>query len=69
MGSKTKMNEKITQFILDKIRIKRSNSRTTKADIQRIIRAKETGDWREVYKSRLYRCHSSEYCELLQYIP
>lgn len=54
--------------ILAKIRSKRSKSYTTKADIKRIQEAQASGDWSAVHASRLYRLHSGEYCELLQYV-
>ncbi|MEK5060963.1 hypothetical protein MHB81_21740 [Paenibacillus sp. FSL H7-0326] len=55
-------------MILSKIRSKRENSQTTMADIKRIVAAYESGDWSEVIDSKLYREHSGEYCELLEYI-
>jgi hypothetical protein len=43
-------------------------SYTTLTDITRILQARETDNWNEVYTSRLYRLHSGEYCELLSVI-
>ncbi|MCY9738192.1 hypothetical protein M5X17_31355 [Paenibacillus alvei] len=54
--------------ILMKIRSKRTNSKTKKADIHRIIEAMQKGDWSKVFASRLYRNHGGEYCELLEYV-
>jgi hypothetical protein len=54
--------------ILKEIRNRWAHSHTTKADIQRIIRAKNSGDWRAVYKSRLYTQFGPEYCDLLEII-
>ncbi len=51
--------------VLDLIRSKRTPSYTKQTDIKRIVKAKETGNWEEVYKSSLYRIHGGEYCELL----
>lgn len=56
------------EAILKKIQSKREKSYTTKKDIKRIQEARKSGNWSDVYKSRLYRLHSGEYCELLEYI-
>ena len=42
--------------------------KATKANIKRIITAKESEDWTKVYNSNLYKKHGGEYCELLQII-
>lgn len=60
---------KLEKKILAKIQEKRKGSVATLADIRRILLAKVTLDWSEVYESRLYKEHSSEYCELLEYMP
>lgn len=44
---------------------RRSPSFTCKKDIERILSAKQSGDWTAVHASPLYNKHSGEYCELL----
>jgi len=58
------------KIILDEIKKRRSydKSYTTQADVKRIQDAKDTGNWEAVYKSRLYKLHGGEYCELLSVI-
>lgn len=51
--------------VLKEISDRRSESYTTEADIKRIAEAMEDNNWEEVKKSRLYRLHGGEYCELL----
>jgi len=53
--------------IMDEIKKRRSFDKcyTTLADVRRIQKAKESGDWTKVYNSRLYKLHGGEYCELL----
>ena len=51
--------------ILTAMRRRRETVHITRADIARIAKARRTGDWTPVYRSRLYRLHSGEYCELL----
>ncbi|NMP24597.1 hypothetical protein [Sulfobacillus harzensis] len=52
--------------ILTEMRRRRQSIHTTRADIDRITEARRTGRWERVYRSRLYRIHSAEYCELLE---
>lgn len=54
--------------VLQEIKSRRGKTYTTKKDIIRIQKAKESGDWQEVHNSKLYNKHSGEYCELLQII-
>jgi len=60
-----KRESMIPQHVLEEIRRRRVPSRTTLSDIRRILEARESGDWSAVHQSRLYRCYSGEYCELL----
>jgi hypothetical protein len=53
------------QHAIDEIKSKRYESYTKKSDIKRIMNAMESGEWEEVKKSRLYKLHGGEYCELL----
>jgi hypothetical protein len=55
-------------IILQRIKHKRSRSRTTAVDVQRIIHARDCGDWSMVQRSQLYLMNSPEYCELLELI-
>jgi len=61
---------RIVNAIQEEIRVKRSHDRsyTKLTDITRIFHAKQTGDWKNVYSSSLYRLHGGEYCELLSVI-
>ena len=54
--------------ILAEIQQRRQHSYTTKLDIIRILEAKTTDNWTEVYSSKIYNLHSGEFCELLSII-
>jgi hypothetical protein len=53
------------QHAIDEIKSGRYKSYTNRFDIKRIMNAMESGEWEEVKKSRLYKLHGGEYCELL----
>ena len=54
------------EAILMEMRRRRQSIHTTRADIDRIAEARQTGDLTPVHQSRLYRLHSAECCELLE---
>ena len=55
-------------MILIEMHRRRRVLHATRADIDRIAEARRTGCWTAVHRSRLYRFHSAEYCELLEVI-
>ena len=54
------------QRISQEMKKRRSSKHWTKQDINRIQAARETGDWREVHCSSLYKQHGGEFCSLLE---
>jgi hypothetical protein len=54
--------------IKSEIRQQKSMSHLTKAEFQMILTAFTTGKWHAVYQTKLYLCHSGEYCLTLELI-
>ncbi len=65
MGIREKME--LVRRELDKGRYKvAGRSKITRADIMRYLVAAESGEWQEVYSSRLYNAYSQHYCRLAE---
>ena len=62
------MSDVTSESVLTAMQQRRQSLHTTRADIDRIIEARQTGRWNAVYHSRLYRLYGAEYCELLEII-
>jgi hypothetical protein len=41
-------------------------SKISLKDIRKVIKAKQTGNWNDVYCSKMYNNHSVDYCVLLE---
>jgi hypothetical protein len=44
----------------------RSKKHWNKKDVEMIVAAKQSGDWKEVFASKLYNEYGGEYCSMLQ---
>lgn len=52
--------------VVELMKKERSKKHFSKKDVMAILEARKTGDWSEVYKSKLYNKYSCEYCSLLE---
>lgn len=59
------MSENINPKILKAELQKRRQSKATLRDLALVIQARQSGDYSEVYKTRLYQELGGEYCEAL----
>ena len=60
------MDKKQYNKVVELMRRERSKKHFSKKDVIAILEARRTGNWSEVYKSKLYNKYSCEYCSLLE---
>lgn len=62
------LTKKFVNLITEDMKKRNKVRHWTRKDLQRIVTARITGEWTEVYMSDLYNKYGGEYCSLLESI-